>query len=140
MPFIKLIPHATPNLIETTLLSEVEKKRKQHIIANYIKKYSKEKLDKGPEGMRVNLTDDLMIVRSEKYLTTLEKFLIEKNDDAVETIREMRISAVNKLIEDGEIIKFIEKELNVRVTYCIYDSFPLDDYCLWLLIFDRKIV
>ena len=139
MPFLKLRENATPGIFQPRLFDEAEKKQIQHQIANYIKQVSKEKLDKGPEAMRVTMADDMVIIKSEHYLTRMEQFIIQ-NPDGVETVRSARSDAIAGVVRDGDVLDFLEKVTLAKPIYTLYESYPQDDYCIWVFMFDRRLV
>ena len=139
MPFLKLRENATPGILQPRLFDEAEKKQIQHQIANYIKQVSKEKLDKGPEAMRVTMADDMVIIKSEHYLTRMEQFIIQ-NPDGVETVRSARSDAIAGVVRDGDVLDFLEKVTLAKPIYTLYESYPQDDYCIWVFMFDRRLV
>lgn len=139
MPFLKLQEHATPGIYQPRLFDKAERKQIQHQIANYIKQVAKEKLDKGPEAMRVTMADDMVIIKSEHYLTKMELFIIQ-NPDGVETVRSARSDAIAGVLQDGEVLGFLEKITLAKAIYTLYESYPQDNYCIWVFMFDRMLV
>lgn len=139
MSFYKLRQHAIPGISEPRLLDEQERKKIQHQIANYVKQCIKEKVDKGPEGMQVTIVNDMVIIRSEGYLTRIEKYIIEKEPAGAETVKSMRTDAIAGIISEGELVSFLEEQVGAKATYSMHDSYPQDEYCIWLFLFDRKL-
>jgi len=137
MTFYKLKQHAIPGICTPKLFDDSERKHIQHQIANYVKQCIKKKLDKGPDGMRVTISDNMIIIRIERYLTKMEKYVIEKEPNGVETVRCMRTGAATGIINEGEIIFFMEKLVQAKAVYALYDSYPQDEYCVMLFMFDR---
>jgi Uncharacterized conserved protein len=139
MPFLKLRDYATPGICQPHSFDEAEKKQIQHQIANFIKQISKEKLDKGPEAMRVTMADDMVIIKSEHYLTRMEQFIIQ-NPHGVDTVKSARSDAIAGLVRDGDVLDFLEKVTQAKPIYTLYESYPEDDYCIWVFMFDRRLV
>jgi len=102
-----------------------------------MKQYIKNKLDKGPDGMRVTITDNMIILRSERYLTRMEKYIIKNEPTGVATVKSIRTDAVTGIINEGGPISFIEELVQAKAVYVVYDSYPQDEYCIIILVFDR---
>lgn len=141
MPFCKLREqeHSKPGIYKPLLFDEATRKQKQHKIGNYLKLCGKEKFDKGPEGIRVTIVDNFIIIRTERYLTKMEKFIIKNDSGGAEQIRAVRENIISGMIHEGEAIPFIENLLDAKAIYCLHDSYPEDEYCIWLIVFDRQL-
>lgn len=139
MAFYKLKEHATPGICEPRLLDEQERKQIQHQIANHVKQCIKEKFDKGPEAMQVTIAGDMIIIKSGGYLTRIEKYIIEKEPGGAETVRSIRADAVAGIVSEGELIAFLEQQVGAKATYSMHDSYPQDEYCIWIFLFDRQL-
>ncbi len=139
MPFYKLQQLATPGICEPRFLDEQERRQIQHQIANYVKQCIKEKVDKGPEAMQVTIVNDMIIIRSEGYLTRIEKYIIEKEPGGAETVKSMRADAIAGILSEGELVSYLEEQVGAKATYSMHDSYPQDEYCIWLFLFDRKL-
>ncbi|MGG0717030.1 Na-translocating system protein MpsC family protein [Robertmurraya massiliosenegalensis] len=139
MPFCKLQAYAKPGINKPLLFDEIKRKKIQHKIANYWKQCGKEKFDKGPDGTRVTIVDDLVIIRTERYLTKMERFVIDNESDGAEYIRSLRVNVLDGAIQEGELISTIEKMVEATAIYCIHDSYPSDEYCVMIIVFDRQL-
>ena len=140
MAFYKLKQSSPLAFMEPKLFDEQERKKVQHQIANYVKQCIKEKCDKGPEAMQVHITGDMVIIKSGGYLTRIEKYIIQKESTGVETVKAMRSDAMSGMINDGELVSFLEEQVGARAVYSMHDSYPQDECCIWMFLFDRKLV
>lgn len=140
MPFCKLQEqeHSKPGIYKPLLLDEATRKQKQHKIGNYLKLCGKEKFNKGPEGIRVTIVDNFVIIRTERFLTKMEKFIIENQASGAEQIRSVRENVITGMINEGQVISFIENILDAKAVYSLHDSYPEDEYCIWMIVFDRQ--
>lgn len=139
MPFVKLNEQAKPGVYQPNLFEDAERKQIQHQIANYVKQLAKEHLDKGPEAMRVTIADDMVVIKSERYLSRMEQFII-RNASGVDTVKLARQDAIDRVLKETDILEFLEGITNAKPLYTLFDSYPLDDYCIWIFMFDRKLV
>lgn len=139
MPFYKLHEHAKPGIYKPQLFDEAIRKRKQDQIADYVKQCIEEKLDEASGNVKVTIVDDMIIIRTEGYLSKIEKYIIQNQEDDVENIRSVRITAISGLIRERVLISFLEDTVNAEAIYCLFDLYPKDEYCIWLIMFDQKL-
>ena len=114
-------------------------KHKQHKLANYMKQIGKEKFDKGAEVTRATIVNNLAVICSERYLSKIEKFIISSDDDGVEKVRQFRVEAIRGILQDKEVTAHIERIVEAKILCFLCDSFPQDEKCVIVLIFDRQL-
>jgi len=140
MPFVRLID-SNPTSSEHLLLDETIRKQKQHQIANYLKQWLKETMDKGPESLLVTIADDMIIVRTEGYLTKIEKYIIKnKPTQFTKSLRKVRLEVVNSAFREGIIMNYLENAVDAKVVCTLFESYPEEEFSVWLVMFDRKLV
>lgn len=107
-------------------IAEVQRGRRQREaeIANALGHFMRKRLGRGPENVRVNLVDDMVIVRQQTGLSPAEQQLAEQPDGA-ELLQRFR----RRLGEcmHGELSDLIETLVGVPVSIVYSDTIPQGD-------------
>ncbi|MGI6067062.1 MAG: DUF2294 domain-containing protein [Bacillota bacterium] len=118
------------------LFNEQQRKQLQHEIKLYLQRYGKENLGKGADYCKVNICDDLLIIRGEGYLTEPEKY-IARTPSGREKIRASRIEVIIAYWQDNK--SYFEEKLQAKVVHHIYDLDPGNDFWMHTIMFDRQL-
>lgn len=118
------------------LLSASQRKQMQHEIKIHMEQYFKQQLGKGVDLTKVNICDDLLIIRGERFLTPPELY-IAKTPEGGETVRAARMHVVYQHVNDNLV--YFEEKLNAKVIRQIYDVDPKNDFWMHVMVFDRII-
>ena len=81
-------------------LSEQERKRMQHEFKIYMEQYFKRTLGKSVETTKINIVEDMLIIRGEGFLTEPEKFIV-MTPRGKEAIRASRMHVVQQHVVDN---------------------------------------
>ena len=122
------------------VITEAQRKQYQHELSNWIKKYGKKVLEKGPEMVDVSLTGNLIVLTITNYLSKYEKFIIETDSSGIKSLKESRLNADLAIIRSGELDRHIEEVLNVEVTGHMFDALLEDEFSLWIILLDTSFI
>lgn len=117
-------------------ITEAQRKKYQHELANWIKRHGKDTLEKGPEVVEVKITGNMLVLSIAGYLTKYEKFILRTESSSIVSIKESRLQADMAVIRNGELDNYIEEYLDVRVLGHMFDAMIEDDFCLWIIVLD----
>ncbi|MGD0152750.1 MAG: DUF2294 domain-containing protein [Thermacetogeniaceae bacterium] len=117
-------------------LNDKEIKELQHELKIYISKYFKRILGRGVDYTKINVFEDMLVIRGEGYLTEPEKFIVQTPNGA-ETIRASRTKVVNQHIEDNT--PFIEERVRARAIHHSFCIEPENNFWMHCIVFDHPL-
>lgn len=115
-------------------LSEQERKRVQHEFKIYMEQYFKRTLGKSVETTKINIVEDMLIIRGEGFLTEPEKFIV-KTPRGKEAIRASRMHVVRQHVVDN--LLFFENKLGAKAIHQTYEVEAENDFWMHAIVFDR---
>ncbi len=131
----------TKHNIESIIITEQAKKQCQHELCNFTKKILKSNVDKGPDGVKVSFSENMLIIVCEKYMTKYEKYIMSVNPSDIEVLHEARVKVNNSFFENKfELDEFVFKLLGAKILGFVYDVCLEEDFALWVIILDKNIV
>lgn len=104
-----------------------------------MKQCIKTKLDEESGMVKVTIVDDMIIIQTEGYLSRIEKYVIQNQEGDAENVRSVRVNAISGLIRERVLISFLEDVVGAEAVYCLFDLYPKDEYCIWLIMFSHKL-
>ncbi len=116
------------------LLDEYQRKQIQHDIKIFMEQYYKQKLGKGVELTKVNICEDMLIIRGERFLT-LPELYIARTSSGEESVRAARMQVVLRHVMDN--VPYFEERLNAKVIRQVYDVDSKNDFWMHVMVFDR---
>jgi|SRR5690554_1932367 uncharacterized protein YbcI len=117
-------------------LNERARRKAQHELKIYMEKYFKSKLGKGVDHTRVNIWEDVVIIRGEGFLTDPEKYIVE-TAAGKDVVNSARIHVAKQHAIDN--VPYIERMLNAKV---VHQSFLVEaekDFWMHVMILDRTV-
>jgi uncharacterized protein YbcI len=115
-------------------LTEQERKQLQHELKIHMEQYFKKILGKSVEKTKVNIWDDLLVIRGEGFLTEPEKF-ISKTPRGREAVRKSRMHVVHQHIADN--VPYFEEILGAQAIHHSYEIEAEKDFWMHTIVFDR---
>lgn len=115
-------------------LDERQRKQKQHELKIYLEKYFKEKLGKGPDHTKIIISNDMLIIRGERFLTEPEKFIITTAEGS-KVINQSRMHVARQHSIDN--MPFIEELLGAKAVHETYTVDAENDFWMHAIIFDK---
>lgn len=114
-------------------LNKQEVKQLQHEITIHAQKWTKEKIGKGSNYIKVIIHEDMVIYRGEGILTEPEKFITQVYSGG-QIVREAR----RKVLTESwhELKEYLENKLNVKVIHHVFDIEPENDFWMHIVVFD----
>ena len=117
-------------------LNEKEIKELQHEFKIYMQKYFKKMLGRGVDYTKINIVEDMLVIRGEGFLTEPEIFIAQTPNGA-ETIRASRDRVVNQHIIDN--ISFFEEILHCKCIHQTYCVEPEKNFWMHVIVFDHQL-
>ncbi|HHV35555.1 MAG TPA: DUF2294 family protein [Syntrophomonadaceae bacterium] len=115
-------------------MSEQERKRMQHEFKIYMEQYFKRTLGKSVETTKINIMEDMLIIRGEGFLTEPEKFIV-MTPRGKEAIRASRMHVVQQHVVDN--LSFFENKLGAKAIHQTYDVEAEHDFWMHAIVFNR---
>jgi uncharacterized protein YbcI len=115
-------------------LNEQELKRLQHELKIYMEKYFKRTLGKSVEATKINIVDDMLIIRGEGFLTDPEKFIVTTPEGG-DTVRAFRMRVVKQHIIDN--IPYFERLFDAEAIHHTYEVEAHNDFWIHVIVFNR---
>lgn len=112
--------------------NEQEIKQLQHEITIYTQQWSKEKVGKGSNIIKVLIFQDMLIYRGEGILSDTEKYISQVNPDI---IREARHRVLAEYWP--ELVEYLEKILKAQIIHHIFDIEAQKDFWMHVIVFDQ---
>lgn len=120
--------------IQESKLDERQRRQKQHELKLYMDKYFKEKLGKGVDYTKIIISNDMLIIRGERFLTEPEKFIVA-TEAGNEVINQARMHVARQHSIDN--IPYFEKLLDAKVIHESYMVEAEKDFWMHTIVFDR---
>jgi uncharacterized protein YbcI len=117
-------------------LNEKEVKELQHEFKIYMQKYFKKMLGRGVDYTKINIFEDMLVIRGEGFLTEPEKF-IALTPNGEETIKASRNRVVHQHIIDN--IPFFEEKLHCKCIHQTYCVEPEKNFWMHVIVFDHQL-
>jgi uncharacterized protein YbcI len=114
-------------------MNEQERKKMQHEFKIYMEQYFKRTLGKSVETTKINIVEDMLIIRGEGFLTEPEKFIV-KTPRGKEAIRASRMHVVEQHIVDN--LLFFENKLGAKAIHQTYEIESEHDFWMHVIVFD----
>jgi uncharacterized protein YbcI len=115
-------------------LDERQRKQKQHELKIYMEKYFKEKLGKGADNTKIIISNDVLIIRGEGFLTEPEKFIVE-TAEGNKVVNQSRMHVARQHSIDN--MPYIEKFLGAKAIHETYMVEAENDFWMHVIVFDR---
>lgn len=112
--------------------NEQEIKQLQHEITIYTQQWSKEKVGKGSNIIKVLIFQDMLIYRGEGILSDTEKYISQVNPDI---IREARARVLAEYWP--ELMEYLEEILKAQIIHHIFDIEAEKDFWMHVIVFDQ---
>ena len=115
-------------------MNEQQRKKMQHEFKIYMEQYFKRTLGKSVTTTKINIVEDMLIIRGEGFLTEPEKFIVgtPREKDA---IRSSRMHVVQQHIIDN--LPYFEKRLGAKGIHQTYEVEAENDFWMHVIVFDR---
>lgn len=118
------------------ILTDTQRRKFQHEMANWAKHYGKQVFEKGPEWAEVNIAGNMIIVSMKGYLTKYEKFILKSEGKDNNSVKESRLQAAKGIIFDGSPKRYIEERLNVEVLGYVVEIVAEEEISFWIILLD----
>lgn len=115
-------------------LDERQRKQIQHELKSYLDKYFKENLGKGEDNTKVLISNDMLIIRGERFLTEPEKFIV-KTAEGNKDVNQSRMHVARQHSSDN--MPYIERLLKAKAIHEFYTVKAENDYWMHVIVFDR---
>ncbi len=115
-------------------LDERQRKQKQHELKIYMEKYFKEKLGKGTDNTKIIISNDMLIIRGEGFLTEPEKFIVA-TAEGNKVVNQSRMHVARQHSIDN--MPYIEKFLGAKAIHETYMVEAENDFWMHAIVFDR---
>lgn len=115
-------------------LGEQQRKKIQHEFKIYMEQYFKRTLGKSVTTTKINIVDDMLIIRGEGFLTEPEKFIV-RTPRGKDAIRASRMHVVQQHIIDN--LPYFEKKLGAKGIHQTYEVEAENDFWMHVIVFDR---
>lgn len=115
-------------------LDERQRRQMQHELKIYMDKYFKEKLGKGVEYTKIIISNDMLIIRGERFLTEPEKFIV-LTTAGDKVINQARMHVARQHSIDN--IPYFEKFLGAKAIHETYMVEAGSDFWMHAVVFDR---
>lgn len=111
-----------------------QRKQLQHEIKNYVTQYFKKRVSKAADSCKVILYNDVLIIRSENFLTEPEKQIITLQDGS-ELVRASRMQVAKQHAIDN--LSYFEEKLGAKCIHQVYDVDATKDLWVQIMFFDK---
>jgi uncharacterized protein YbcI len=120
--------------IQGCRLDERQRKQKQHELKIYMEKYFKEKLGKGTDNTKIIISNDMLIIRGEGFLTEPEKFIVA-TAEGNKVVNQSRMHVARQHSIDN--MPYIEKFLGAKAIHetCMVEA--ENDFWMHVIVFDK---
>ncbi|MFY9139536.1 MAG: DUF2294 domain-containing protein [Thermacetogeniaceae bacterium] len=115
-------------------MNEQQRKKMQHEFKIYMEQYFKRTLGKSVTTTKINIVEDMLIIRGEGFLTEPEKFIV-RTPRGKDAIRASRMHVVEQHIVDN--LPYFEKRLGAKGIHQAYEVEAENDYWMHIIVFDR---
>jgi uncharacterized protein YbcI len=115
-------------------LDERQRRQKQHELKIYMEKYFKEKLGKGVDSTKIIISNDMLIIRGERFLTEPEKFIVATTAGN-EVVNQARMHVAKQHSIDN--VPYFEKFLGAEAIHETYMVEAENDFWMHAIVFDR---
>ena len=115
-------------------MNEQQRKKMQHEFKIYMEQYFKRTLGKSVTTTKINIVEDMLIIRGEGFLTEPEKFIV-RTPRGKDAIRSSRMHVVEQHIVDN--LPYFEKRLGAKGIHQAYEVEAENDYWMHIIVFDR---
>jgi uncharacterized protein YbcI len=130
----KVDPNEQSGYTQECKLDERQCRQKQHELKIYIDKYFKEKLSKGVDYTKVIISNDMLIIRGERFLTEPEKYIVA-TAEGNEAVNRARIKVARQHSIDN--MPYFEKFLGAKAIHETYMVEAKKDFWMHVIVFDR---
>ncbi|MGI5925818.1 MAG: DUF2294 domain-containing protein [Thermacetogeniaceae bacterium] len=115
-------------------MNEQQRKKMQHEFKIYMEQYFKRTLGKSVTTTKINIVEDMLIIRGEGFLTEPEKFIV-RTPRGKDAIRSSRMHVVQQHIIDN--LPYFEKRLGAKGIHQTYEVEAENDFWMHVIVFDR---
>lgn len=115
-------------------LDERQRRQRQHELKIYMEKYFKAKLGKGVDRTTIIISNDMLIIRGERFLTEPEKFIVA-TPAGNEVVNQARMHVARQHCIDN--LPYFEKIFGAKVTHHAYMVEAENDFWIHTIVFDR---
>ena len=115
-------------------MNEQQRKKMKHEFKIYMEQYFKCTLGKSVTTTKINIVEDMLIIRGEGFLTEPEKFIV-RTPRGKDAIRASRMHVVQQHIIDN--LPYFEKRLGAKGIHQTYEVEPENDFWMHVIVFDR---
>lgn len=120
--------------VQSKTLNEQELKRLQHELKIYMEKYFKRVLGKSVDTTKINIVEDMLIIRGEGFLTDAEKYIVS-TPYGQDVIRASRMHVVKQHIVDN--VPYFEKLFDAQAIHQAYEVEADNDFWMHTIVFNR---
>lgn len=115
-------------------LDERQRRQKQHELKIYMDKYFKEKLGKGVDYTKIIISNDMLIIRGERFLTEPEKYIVGTKSGN-EVVNQARMHVARQHSIDN--MPYFEKLFGAKAIHETYMVEAEKDFWMHTIVFDR---
>ncbi|MEN6462243.1 MAG: DUF2294 domain-containing protein [Syntrophomonas sp.] len=115
-------------------LDERQRRQLQHELKIYMDKYFKEKLGKGVDNSKIIISNDMLIIRGERFLTEPEKFIVA-TAAGNEVVNQARMHVAKQHSIDN--MPYFEKLFGAKAIHETYMVEAEKDFWMHTIVFDR---
>ncbi|KUO77815.1 MAG: hypothetical protein APF81_18200 [Desulfosporosinus sp. BRH_c37] len=122
-------------------LTNKQRKQLQHEIKIYVEKYFKSKLGNAADYCKVIIWNDLLVIRAEKLLTQVEKYIIQtqtQTPTGCDRVKEVRMQVAKQHSIDN--LTYFEEKLGAKCIHLSYDVNPSEDFWVQVMVFDHVLI
>lgn len=115
-------------------LTNKQKRQFQHEFKIHLGKYFKGLLGKGADSLKVTISDDMVILRGERFLTQPETYIAStpKGNDLVKA---SRLQIAEQFALDN--VSYFEEKLEAKCIQQTFNVEPSQDYWIHVMVFDQ---
>lgn len=113
---------------------ERQRRQLQHELKIYMDKYFKEKLGKGVDSSKIIISNDMLIIRGERFLTEPEKFIVA-TAAGNEVVNQARMHVAKQHSIDN--MPYFEKLFGAKAIHETYMVEAEKDFWMHTIVFDR---
>lgn len=130
----KVYSHEHAGYTQECKLDERQRRQKQHELKIYMDKYFKEKLGKGVDYTKIIISNDMLIIRGERFLTEPEKYIVGTTAGN-EVVNQARMHVAKQHSIDN--MPYIETLLGAKAIHETYMVEAEKDFWMHTIVFDR---
>jgi uncharacterized protein YbcI len=130
----KVYSHEHAGYTQECKLDERQRRQKQHELKIYMDKYFKEKLGKGVDYTKIIISNDMLIIRGERFLTEPEKYIVGTTAGN-EVVNQARMHVARQHSIDN--MPYFEKLFGAKAIHETYMVEAEKDFWMHTIVFDR---